>query len=66
MNKCGQCKWLAGERHSIGIECLQPENQKKWNGLDKFNPFGTCVARYKYPSTRACLRFEEKDTEVEE
>lgn len=55
MNKCGDCKWLCGEERIIGIACLHPDR-----------PFQkTCsnLAHYKYKSTRACKRFEQKKEE---
>ncbi len=67
MNKCKECKWLKGKRSSVGIECLQPDNQKRWNEKEaeriragRFYP--KVVARYKMPSHTACKKFEgEKD-----
>lgn len=61
--RCGDCKWLKGRRSSVGIECLQPENQKRWNEKEqqkiKANErFTKVVARYKYPSHMACKKFE--------
>lgn len=64
-DKCKDCKWLKGKVSSVGVECLQPDNQKRWNekeaeriALRKYYP--KVVARYKMPSHRACKRFEGK------
>ena len=62
-HRCRECKWLIGERTSVGIECMQPDNQKKWAHKeklreDKFYP--KVAARYKAPSTKACKRYEPK------
>ena len=47
-NKCGECKYLTGERSSIGIVCENPD--KYWR---------TKTAMYKYRHTPACKLFEE-------
>jgi len=28
-HKCKECKWLTGKRTSVGVECMQPDKQKK-------------------------------------
>lgn len=53
MNKCGDCKWLCGKQSTIGIECLHPDRP--------FLPNCSNVAHYKYKSSNACKRFEQKD-----
>ncbi len=45
--KCRDCKWLCGEKHPTGIECLNPI--KEWRS-------GT--AKYKAPSGPACKAIE--------
>ena len=49
---CGDCKWLCGERKSIGIKCVHPDR-----------PFviSRYTAAYKYNHTRACTRMEKKN-----
>lgn len=62
-HKCKECKWLTGEKKSIGVECLQPEKQKRWN--EKRNlwmgEFRKDTARYKQPSALVCKKFEPID-----
>lgn len=65
-HRCRECKWLIGERTSVGIECMQPDNQKKWlqkEELRKSKFYPKVVARYKHPSGKACKRFEQKEGE---
>lgn len=50
--KCGECKWLTGEKRSIGIGCENPE--KKWR---------TSTAKYHYKCGKACKKFTVKETE---
>ena len=57
-HKCGDCRYLTGEKTTIGIECLEPRNQWKW-GKKRPNNRWNC-ARYKYPSTPACTKFQPK------
>ena len=45
-NKCGQCKWLNGEKSSVGIECTNPE--KHWRNR---------TSKYHYNHTKACKMF---------
>ena len=64
--KCRDCKWLTGKRSSIGIECMQPDNQKKWNEKEEVRRraniyFVKVVARYRQPSAKACKRFEGRE-----
>lgn len=40
---CGSCKWLNGEKTSVGIECTCPD--KVWRSR---------VAKYHYKTTKAC------------
>ena len=59
--KCRDCIWLGGKRTSVGIECMQPDNQKKWlqkEELRKGKFYPKVVARYKQPSGRACKKYE--------
>lgn len=50
-DKCRDCKYLIGEKKSIGIECMNQDKQ--------FHNSGT--AHYKYPHTKACKLFERKE-----
>lgn len=64
--RCKECKYLTGRRSSVGIECIQPDNQKKWNKKQeeriRNNAYiVTVTARFKQPSMRACKRFEPKE-----
>lgn len=52
--KCRDCKWLNGDKKTVGIECTNPE--KEWRHD---------VSRYHYPTCRACKKFEEKETRCE-
>lgn len=66
MPKCRECRYLIGKRRSVGIECMQTDNQKKWNALEEENIkagkfYPKVVARFKQPSTKACRRFEVKE-----
>lgn len=63
--KCKDCKWLIGKRSSIGIECMQADNQEKWEHQTMLNQiagkfYPEVTARYKAPSTKACKRYEPK------
>ncbi len=55
MNKCGECKYLTGEKTTVGIGCEHPDRPFK---LSESN-----VAKYKYKSTVACKRFERSEDE---
>lgn len=64
MSKCRECKHLIGRKSSVGIECMQADNQAKWNALEQKNIkanklYPKVTARYKQPSAKACRRFEE-------
>lgn len=37
MPKCRECRYLIGKKSSVGIECMQADNQKKWNTLEEEN-----------------------------
>lgn len=52
--KCGDCRWLTGRVTSIGIECKNPELQKKWRSAG-----WNSTARYKPRSATACKRYFE-------
>ena len=60
MNICRDCKWLTGERTSNGIECMNPENQAKWEERMTLwmGEFRMPNAGWKHPSANACKRFE--------
>lgn len=51
--KCGDCKWLCGNKSTVGIACLHPDRP--------FQPNSSSVAHYKYKSSRACKRFERRE-----
>ena len=57
---CRECKWLKGERTSHGIECMQPDNQAKWdrNKTLWMGEYRMPHARWKHPIAQACKRFE--------
>lgn len=62
---CRDCRWRTGRVSSVGVECMQPENQKRWNEREEARRranihFVKVVARYKMPSTRACKKFERR------
>ena len=64
--RCRDCKWRTGRMSSIGIECMQPDNQEKWNEKEKIRTeakvfYPHVVARYKTKSHRACKRFERRE-----
>ena len=68
--KCKECKWLTGEKRSIGVECMNPENQKKWNEREILRKKAgyshpEVVARYKQPSGKACSKFEPRLNEAD-
>jgi Holliday junction resolvase RusA-like endonuclease len=44
--KCGQCRWLNGEKSSVGIACTHPE--KVWRSR---------TSKYHYSHTKACKMF---------
>ena len=44
--KCGQCRWLNGEKSSVGIACTNPE--RTWR---------TRTSKYHYKHTKACKMF---------
>ena len=44
--KCGQCKWLNGEKSSVGIACTNPD--RVWR---------TVTSKYHYKHTKACKMF---------
>lgn len=52
MNKCGECKYLCGEKTVVGIACIHPDRP--------FIYTPSMVAHYKYKSTKACKRFKQK------
>lgn len=52
MNKCEQCKWLAGKISSVGIECVNPNKMFRNTGSNE-------VSHYKNLTTKACTKFEE-------
>lgn len=62
MPKCKDCAHLCGRTSSVGIECMQPDNQKKWNEKQELlNSRGIArkvAARFKQPSAKACKKFE--------
>lgn len=62
-HKCKECKWLIGERTSVGVECMQPDKQKKWNKTPMLwaGELRRNVARYKQPSALVCKKFEPID-----
>ena len=45
--KCRDCKYLTGEKSTIGIECMNPDKR-----------FRTKTAHFKYPHTKACKLYE--------
>ncbi len=49
--KCNECKWLIGDKKTVGIRCMNPCKQDKWK---------TRLSMYKQPTGRACKSFEEK------
>lgn len=68
MPKCRECRYLIGKKSSVGIECMQADNQKKWNTLEEENIkagkfFPKVTSRFKEPSSKACRRFEVKSDE---
>lgn len=58
MNKCGDCKWLCGNKSTVGIACLHPDRP--------FYLLACDTAKFKYKSTRACKRFEKKEEKDEQ
>ena len=62
-HKCKECKWLTGERTSVGVECMQPDKQEKWNKTPMLwaGELRRNVARYKQPSALVCKKFEPID-----
>lgn len=59
-HKCKECRWLTGERKSIGVECMQPDKQEKWNNAKTLwmGEFRRDTARYKQPNAPACKKYE--------
>ena len=58
---CRECSWLCGRKSSIGIECMQPQNQAKWNEKDEIrikHGWHASATRYKSPSGKACRKFQ--------
>ena len=53
INKCRDCKWLCGEKTSVGIACKHPDRP--------FYKWTSDIANMKAPSQLACKRFESKD-----
>ena len=51
--KCGDCKWLCGDKSTVGIACLHPDRP--------FQPNSSSVAHYKYKTSKACKRFEKEE-----
>ena len=49
--KCRECRYLAGDKSIIGIECINPKKEYTWR---------TSTANYKYPHTPSCKDFEPK------
>ena len=67
-DKCKDCRWHTGKMTSVGRECMQPDNQWKWNELQEIREragirFRKVVTRYKPDSARACRRFERRSDE---
>ena len=56
---CGGCVYLTGHRSSVGIECLNPENQARWDRSINH------TARYKYVSTKACKKYKAKEIQTD-
>ena len=57
IRKCRDCIYLCGQKTIIGVECMEPALQWKWSG--KYYRHRN-TARYKYPSHKACKRFQPK------
>lgn len=57
IRKCRDCIFLCGQKTIIGVECMEPALQWKWSG--KYYRHRN-TARYKYPSHKACKRFQPK------
>lgn len=59
-DKCGQCKWLNGQKSSVGIECTNPDKEwrhrtsmyhNRWTKACKmFTPIGKVTIPMKLPS----------------
>lgn len=49
-DRCMDCKWLSGERSSIGIRCMNPA--KTWEHD---------YTAFKRPSAKACRKIERKE-----
>lgn len=63
--RCADCRWRKGPTSSVGRECMQPENQRRWNEKEEARRranvrFVKVTARYKMPSQRACKKFERR------
>ena len=48
--KCGDCKYLSDEKHSIGYRCVNPQKV-----------FKQATASFKSRSGKACRKFESKE-----
>lgn len=48
-DRCKECKYLKGEKSSVGIECINPNKE-----------FLRPISRYKAPSAKACKLFEKE------
>ena len=61
--KCRDCKWWCGEVTRIGRECMQPENQAKWDHEKTLwmGEYRHPNARYKKAAALACKKFEPKE-----
>ena len=51
--KCKDCRWLKGEKSSVGIECTNP--LKRWRSR---------VAKYKQMSAKACKKFSPRLVDI--
>ena len=63
--KCGDCMYLNGRKTSVGIECMQKDNQAKWARVkakrEKAGAFyPDTTARYKSKSAKACKKYKPK------
>ena len=65
-SKCKDCRWHTGRVSSVGVECMQPDNQRRWNEREEARRradiyYVKVVARYKPNSARACRKFERRE-----
>ena len=62
-NKCKDCRWLTGEKKTIGVGCENPENKEKWEKRKWLwkGEYRMPCAMYKQPSALACKKFEPKE-----